>query len=281
MAQAPDPASTGLIGVRMAASAVRRLYENRRVLRIMVQRDLRVRYSQSLLGYLWTIIDPLSMALVYFVVFALIFQSRTVGHSPYFLFLLTGMLPWQWFNAAVVEGARALQAEAKLVRSTRLPRELWVVRVIIAKGIEFLLSLPVLLGFTVVFVVLGQAHLNWRLVAIPFAIAWQFVLLLGFGLLLAPVQVLVNDTQQVLRIILRVLFYATPIIYVISNAPEWLKILLWFNPMSGILELYRAGFFPGSVHWEPIIASLAVTVAVFIAGRIMFRRLEPSVLKEI
>lgn len=281
MAQAPDPACTGSDGVGMAVSAVRRLYENRRVLRIMVQRDLRVRYSQSFLGYLWTIIDPLTMAAVYFVVFALIFGSRDVGHEPYFLFLLTGLLPWQWFNAAVVEGARALQAEAKLVRSTRLPRELWVVRVIIAKGIEFALSLPVLLGFTVAFLVIGQAQLNWKLVLVPVAMAWQFMLLLGLGLLLSPVQVLVNDTQQVLRIVLRVLFYATPIIYVINNAPGWLKTVLWFNPMSGILEFYRAGFFTGSIHWEPVLASLAVTVVIFLVGRVVFRRLEPSVLKEI
>lgn len=265
----------------MALSALRGLYRNRRVLRIMVQRDLRVRYARSFLGYLWTIIDPLSMALVYFVVFALVFNRAAVGHEPYFLFLITGLLPWQWFNAAVTEGTRSLQVEAKLVRSTRLPRELWVVRVVISKGIEFALSLPVLLVFTIVYLALGQAEVNWRLILIPVGMALQFVLLTGLGFLLAPIQVLAQDTMQVIRIVLRVGFYATPVIYVASEAPDWLEKILWFNPMSGILEFYRAGFFPAELKWQPILISTVMVAVTFLLGRLVFSRLERSVLKEI
>jgi len=269
------------------ASAVRRLYENRRVLRIMVQRDLSVRYAKSFLGYLWTIIDPLAMSMIYFVVFVLIFQRAGHGYSPYFLFLLTGMLPWQWFNGSVTAGAKALQSEAKLVRSTRLPRELWVVRVIVAKGIEFLLSLPILVAATIIYLIVGQndptvlPHVNWQLVFIPLGMALQAVLLVGLGLLLAPIQVLVNDTQQVLRIVLRVMFYATPIIYLVNKAPGVLEKILWFNPMTGILEFYRAGFFDSEIRWGPVIVSVVVTAIVFVLGRLVFQRLEPAVLKEI
>ncbi|MGD7705844.1 ABC transporter permease [Microlunatus sp. Y2014] len=262
-------------------STVGRVYHHRRVLRIMVQRDLRVRYAQSFLGYLWTILDPLAMSLVYFVVFALIFKRAEVGYSPYFLFLITGLLPWQWFNASVVEGARALLAEAKLVRSTRLPRELWVARVVIAKGIEFVLSLPVLIVFTIAYIIRGEAQLDWQLVLVPVGMALQFVLLIGLGLLLSPIQVLVNDTQPVVRIVLRVLFYGTPIIYTVDHAPGWLATVLWFNPMSGILEFYRAGFFQQALRLEPIVISVVMCVGIFVLGRFVFKRLERSVLKEI
>jgi ABC-2 type transport system permease protein len=258
-----------------------RIWSQRGILLTLVQRDLRVRYARSWLGYLWTIIDPLAMALIYFMVFAVIFRRDDAGHKPYFLFLLLGLLPWQWFNASINETARALVAEAKLVRSTNLPRELWVVRVVIAKGIEFLLSLPVLLVFVLVYVVLGDATLNWRLVLFPVALALQFLLQTGIGLLLAPATVLADDTIRVVRIALRMLFYGTPIIYSLDFAPHWVQTALWFNPMTGILELYRAGFFPQPLQMAPLAVGALLSLAFLAWGAITFARMERAVLKEI
>jgi ABC-2 type transport system permease protein len=258
-----------------------RIWAQRGILLTLVQRDLRVRYARSWLGYLWTIIDPLAMALIYFLVFAVIFQRGDAGHKPYFLFLLLGLLPWQWFNASVNETARALVAEAKLVRSTNLPRELWVIRVVIAKGIEFLLSLPVLFAFVVVYVVMGEATLNWRLILFPLALALQFLLQTGIGLLLAPATVLADDTIRVVRIALRMLFYGTPIIYSLDFAPDWVQTVLWFNPLSGILELYRAGFFPQPLQVAPLLVGALMSLAFLAWGAVTFARMERAVLKEI
>ena len=258
-----------------------RIWARRPVLATLVQRDLRVRYARSWLGYLWTIIDPLAMALIYFVVFAVIFQRPDAGHKPYFLFLLIGLLPWQWFNASINESARALVSEARLVRSTNLPRELWVVRVVIAKGVEFLLSLPVLVAFAVVYIVLGETTLNWRLILFPVGLALQFVLLTGIGLLLAPATVLADDTIRVVRIVLRMLFYGTPIIYTLNVAPEWMQRLLWFNPLSGILEFYRAGFFTTPLQVAPLVTSVLISFGLVAWGAVAFARMERAVLKEI
>jgi ABC-2 type transport system permease protein len=257
------------------------LWARREILWTLVRRDLRVRYAKSALGYLWTVLDPLAMALIYFMIFVVVFRRPDAGHQPYFLFLLIGLLAWQWFNGSVAETSRALLAEAKLVRSTRLPRELWVVRVVIAKGIEYVLSLPVLIVFTGWYVLQGETQVNWRLVLIPLGIIMQFLLQVGIGLLLAPVTVLVDDTTRVVRILLRMLFYCTPIIFVIERAPEWLKVLLWFNPMSGILEFYRAGFFSNALQAPPIWAGVAVTFTLLMSGITVFGRLERAVLKEI
>ncbi|MEO7753049.1 MAG: ABC transporter permease [Terracoccus sp.] len=265
----------------MIIDRYRRVWKRRAVLRTLVERDLRVRYARSWLGYVWTIIDPLAMALIYFVVFVIIFKRPDAGHKPYFLFLILGLLPWQWFNASVNESARALLAEAKLVRSTNLPRELWVVRLVIAKGIEFLLSLPIIAVFVVVYVISGDTVLNWRLVLFPVALVMQFVLQIGIGLLLAPATVLADDTIRVVRIALRLLFYGTPIIYTLDIAPVWLQKLLWFNPLSGILELYRAGFFPGPLQRAPLIMGALMSVGLLVAGILVFARLERAVLKEI
>lgn len=261
-----------------------RVWQERKVLRLLVKRDLRVRYSQSFLGYLWTIIDPLANALVYFMLFVVIFQRKDAGHDPYFLFLLAGLLPWQWFNASVSESTRALLAERQLVRSTQLPREIWVVRLVASKGLEFIFSLPVLVLFTAIYVVTGDASVNWQLVYFPLAVVLQFVLLTGIGLVLAPLTVMVNDIQPTVRIFLRIYFYLTPIIFnleLLDRVPDGLRWLFQLNPLTGILELYRAGFFAVGVRWHVVGISVAITAATLILGITVFRKLERAVLKEI
>ena len=123
------------------------------------------------MGYLWTVLDPLLMSLIYFVVFVVIFKRGDLGHQPYFLFLIIGLLAWQWFSSATTDTSRALISEARLVRSTNLPREIWVVRVVRRKGVEFLLSLPVLLGFAVFYLVTRGLHLNVWIVLFPLGLS--------------------------------------------------------------------------------------------------------------
>ena len=264
------------MGNRLKAIAAKR-----NVLWTLVIRDLRVRYARSILGYLWTILDPLAMAAVYFVVFTYIFKARRIAEHPYFLYLLIGLLAWQWFSASLTETSRALLQEAKLVRSTNLPRELWVIKVVVAKGIEFVLSLPILAGFTLYYVLVGQAHVSWDMVLFPLGLVLQFLLLIGVGLLLAPVTALVTDTKRVVRIFLRLFFYLTPVIYGLASAPRSLRQLLTLNPMTGILELYRSGFFPGETNWAAVGVAAVVVLVTLGAGAVTFARLERAVLKEI
>ncbi|MBE3073888.1 MAG: ABC transporter permease, partial [Actinobacteria bacterium] len=188
----------------------RAVTERRQVLWTLVVRDLRVRYSRSVLGYVWTVLDPLLMSCIYFVIFVFIFKRGGVGHQPYFLFLVTGLLSWQWFAGSLSDTSGALLSDAKLVRSTNLPREIWVVRVVIAKGVEYVLSLPVLAAFTVYYAVQGKVHFNPGLLLFPLGMVMEFVLLIGMGLLLAPVTALVTDMARVIKIVLRMLFYLTP-----------------------------------------------------------------------
>lgn len=266
------------------ATRTRALWARRGVVTTLVTRDLRVRYSRSVLGYLWTVLDPLLMSLIYFVVFVYVFDRDDLGHEPYFLFLVVGLLSWQWFSASLTDTSRALISEAKLVRSTNLPREIWVVRVILSKGVEYALSLPVLLGFLLLYLVRGEADLNPWLVLFPVGIVLQAVALVGMGLVLAPVTVLVTDMQRVVRIVLRMLFYATPVIYTSHLVPEPFDKVTWLNPLTGILELMRAGFFAHDrypIVWGAIATSTVISVVLLFVGVAVFRRLERAVLKEI
>lgn len=256
-----------------------RVFQYRRILKLLVRRDLKVRYAGSILGYVWSVLDPLLMSLVYWVIFTKLFR-RNVGYSPYILFLVSGQLMWAWFNGAVTSSARALRSEAQMVRSSNVPREIWVVRTICSKGVEYLLSLPVLALFAIGYL---KAP-NWHLVFLPVALLMLFVLLLGIGLLLAPLSVLVRDIERVVPIVLRVMFYMSPIIYsteVVARRSPALVHFYSYNPLVGPLLLGRSAFFARELNWTYVWHSAIGIVVVFAVGLFTFIRLERQVLKEI
>lgn len=246
-------------------------------LRILIYRDLQIRYAGTWLGYLWTLLDPLAMAFIYWLVFTQIIGAKNIGEQPYILFLLTGILSWTWFNGSVTDSARSLVVESKMVRSIAIPRYLWVIKSIGAKGTEFLLAFPILIIITLI----TQANVNLEIFWIIFAIVLQFLLLSGIGLILAPLTVLARDTSNLLRILLRMMFYLTPIIYGISDIPEKYQILSYFNPMTGIISMYRAGFWSEPNLLTAVIFSTVISLSVFVIGVVFFKRIEKTVLKEV
>lgn len=151
-------------------------------------------------------------------------------------------------------------------------------RLVLSKGIEFLASIPVLALFVVFSP--GSA-INGDLVLFPLAILMQTVLTVGIGLIVAPLVVFFRDLERATKLVLRFLFYASPIIYGTSNLPEELHFWAAFNPLTGIFSLYRAGFFPGELDWFAVGVSAVMSVLILAVGLLVFRRLERSVLKEI
>jgi ABC-2 type transport system permease protein len=243
---------------------------------LLTTRDLKVRYSTSALGYLWSVLDPLVMAGIYWFVFTQVFQ-RPVGTDPYIVFLLSALLPWMWFNGAVSDSTRAFLKDAKLVRSTKIPRTIWVNRIVLSKGIEFLLALPVLALFVIVF----NATVGWEIVFFPLAILLQAMLTVGVSLIVAPLVVFFRDLERAVKLILRFLFYASPIIYGVTDLPEQLHFWAAFNPLSGIFGLYRAAFFPGELDWFNVVIAALVSAALLAIGLLVFRSSVRQVLKEI
>ncbi len=243
---------------------------------LLTKRDLKVRYSTSLLGYLWSVLDPLLMSLIYWFVFTQVF-SRSVGAEPYIVFLLTALLPWMWVNGALSDSTRAFLRDVRLVRSVALPRWIWVGRIVASKGIEFLLSLPVL----ILFVVFSGAQITWYLLLFPVGVVLLATLTLGLGLIIAPLVVFFRDLERATKLILRVLFYASPIIYSAADLPAFAAPLAWLNPLSGIFSLFRAGFFPEQLNWWLVAASAAVSLLALGLGFIVFRRSIGGVLKEL
>ena len=243
---------------------------------ILTTRDLKVRYSTSALGYLWSILDPLVMAAIYWFVFTQVFD-RPVGDAPYIVFLLAGLLPWMWFTGAISDSTRAFTKEAKLIRSTTIPRTIWVARLVLSKGIEFVASIPVLVLFVVLFGATLHVEALWWLLAIPL----QAALILGIGLLVAPLVVFFRDLERAVKLVLRFLFYASPIIYGLGDLPNNLQFWGAFNPLAGIFSLYRAAFFPDQLDWFAVAVSAAMTAAFLVVGFLVYRASIRRVLKEI
>lgn len=244
---------------------------------LLSARDLRVRYATSALGYLWSILDPLVMSAIYWFVFTQIFQRGGIGAQPYIVFLLSGVLPWVWFNISVVDFTRAFKKDARLVRSTAIPRSIWVGRIVLSKGVEFLFSLPIL----VLFAVFAGASIGWGILLLPVAIALQAALLVGLGLLVAPLCALWSDLERTTRLVLRALFYASPIIYGVADLPAGFRDLAVWNPLAGILTLYRVGLFPDQWDTAAVVVGAGLSLGVLALGTVVFRRLEPAVLKEL
>ena len=249
----------------------------RRSLWLLTTRDLKVRYATSFLGYFWSILDPLAMSLIYWFVFTQVFQ-RTVGAEPYIVFLLAALLPWMWFNGAVTDATRAFTKEAKLIRSTTIPRTIWVARLVLAKGTEFVASIPVI----VVFAILTGATFHWEAVYVLPAIVLQAMLTFGVGLIVAPLVVFFRDLERAVRLVLRFAFYASPIIYGLDDLAD-LGLQGWgaLNPLAGIFTLYRAAFFPEQLDWFAVALSAGMSVLLLGIGLAVYRRTIRTVLKEI
>jgi ABC-2 type transport system permease protein len=257
------------------------LWSRRRILFLLIGRDLKVKYAGSALGYFWSVLEPLMLAGIYWFIFTQLI-TRKLGDSPYVIFLLCGVLPWQFFNASLRSSMRALSKDAKLVRSANLPREIWVLRTVGSKMAEFLFSLPVIAFFAI----LTGAHLTWYVVFFPLALFIQVVLLIGFGLILAPISVLYSDVGRVLPIILRLMFYFSPILYGVHDIkkrfPPVAAHIFSFNPLAGILDLYRTAFFNDQwAGWSAVAISGIWAVVILALGIWVFPRLEGTVLKEI
>lgn len=267
------------------ASRLGILWGNRRVLSLLVSRDLKVKYADSALGYVWSIIEPLLMAGIFWFVFTVV-MPRQVGAEPYIVFLLCGMLPWQWSAGVLRASMKAYSKDSKLVRSTNLPREIWVLRAVLSRFSEFVLSLPVL----VLFAVLTAAAPSWQVLLFPVAMLIQGVLLTGMALALAPLAVLYTDVERLVRVTLRLLFYLSPVIYGVHDVRQRLDgdlgsvvaDLYVLNPFAGILDLYRTAFFPDQWSgWPALGVSVVAAVVMLAVGIAVFRRFEGAVLKEI
>lgn len=235
----------GLGGIALDRSAgvlpkLQELWQYRELIRNLILRDLRARYKGSALGYLWTQIAPLGMMLVYVIVFSFLLPN---GLAMFPVFIIVGLLPWNYTAEAVLSGTRSIIDNAALVKKVYFPREVLPLVAVGSSLLNFILSLPMmaLVIIVVQLATLGRLNLSWSIVYLPVIMALQTIFLAGLALLLGAGAVFFRDVVHLIGIVINIWFFLTPIIYPLSTISEGLaaRLIRWFNPLASIIEFYR------------------------------------------
>ena len=242
---------------------------------MLVLRDLQKTYTKLRLGYLWTLLEPLGMSIVLWLVFSVLL-SRHIGQQPYALFITVGILPWWWFTKGIAQSTRSFKRNTNALRISLLPTQIWVLRVVLVSMIEFIFSLPII----VLAMILTRTMPSPLIILFPVAIFVQFLLMYGLGLLVASGVAIVPDLARIVRIAMRALFYLSPVLYSITKIPDHIQPFAAVNPIVGILGLYRIGFWSSEIEtpWHYAL-SFGVILVIIAVGFLVFRRLEPRILK--
>jgi len=240
----------GAAGVAVDSSAgvmrkIVELWAYRELIRNLVLRDLQVRYKGSALGYLWTQLAPLLLMLVFWFVFSAFFQAD-IAMFP--VFIMVGLLPWNYANEAVSGGARSVIENATLIKKVFFPREVLPLVAVLSSLVNFVLSLPMLLLMMAV-VQLAYAPLraaghwtnfSWTFAYVPVLLGIQTVFLAGVALFLSAVAVRYRDTVHLIGILLQFWFFLTPVVYSLDRvAGPLAQAVRWLNPMASLVEFYR------------------------------------------
>ncbi len=234
----------------------------------LVAKDLKVRYKGTMLGYLWSILHPLALTLIFNFVFKEIFKASI---PDFHLFLLAALLPWTWLASSINGGAGSFVGNAHLIKKVRFPRLLIPLATVLNNMVHFLLSLPVYLAFT-----LAAGKLpawNW-LIGIPLLVLLELIFILGLTLAIASLNVYFRDVSHFVSVVLSLWFYVTPIMYSPSMLPPKVQLVLAFHPATHLIEAWRNLLVENRLDLETLCLPAAIAAAVMFFGLIVFKRLE-------
>lgn len=250
------------------------------LLRELIRRDFESRYAGSMLGFFWSLVQPLWQLILFSFVFSAVLRIPLDGErtSNFGVFLFCGLIPWLAFNEGLARSATAITDNANLVKKIHFPSEILVVSVVLAAVVHELITITIFLG---VLAALGQLHLGslWiLLLALPLQIGFT----LGLGLILATLHTFVRDIAQLLGMVMMGWFYLTPVVYPMGQVPEKLKFWVALNPMATLVSLNRAAFLGGTLWETPNLpALLIVTALLLLAGFALFGRARPHFADEL
>jgi ABC-type polysaccharide/polyol phosphate export permease len=253
----------------------------RGLIQSLVARELKARYRGSVLGFFWSFANPLLLLSIYTFVFTYIMRGR-FGSIPdhYELFLFAGLLPWTWFASSLNESSGVLISGGNLIKKVLFPAEILPIVTVLANMVHFFLGLPIVAIFLIVYRwPVDLPGLAW----LPAVVLVQFVLTLGFALLVSSLTVHFRDLRDILSNILTLWFFSTPIIYPWQEAPDFGKWFLNVNPFTHLAVSYQEIlFFRGPFgHWRWLLALGAASVLVFLFGYFVFDRLRDTFAEEV
>lgn len=251
------------------ASTLTGVIRYRELIRNLVLKDLKLKYRGSVLGFLWSLVNPLAMIGVYSIAFTYIIQTRVEG---FVFFVLLGLLPWSFFLGSANMSTGAIIDSGSLMKSVTFPRAILPVATVLFNLVQFLLTLLV---FLPVMLVLYRVPLSAPMLLFPVFLALQILFTVGVALLLAAWTTFFRDIRHLLEIGLSILFWLTPILYPLTMVPERLRVVIQLTPMSPFIVAYHQIFYdrqwPDPATWT---TALVYGLLTFFAGIRVFLSVE-------
>ena len=246
----------------------------------LVKKELIIRYKGSVLGFLWSLLTPLFLMVVYSFVFGYIFQKFEMKN--YSIYLLVGLLPWTFFSISLSNSVTCFLTNGGLITKVYFPRSLVPVSIVLAQAVHFFLSLIPLAGFMLFF----HIDFSWKIILLPVVILIHIIMTCGIAMLLSSLFIFFRDIQQLMETILLTWFFVSPIIYPVSMIQE--RHLVWtflkWNPLNCFLELYHGIlYFPTygnpPLHLETFLAAGFSAIFFFVLGLFVLTRKEAEMIK--
>ncbi len=248
---------------------LKELWAYRELLMVLAQRDIKVRYKQTVLGVAWAVIQPLATMLLFSLVFGRLAKIPSDG-LPYPIFVYAGLLPWTFFANAISTSGNSLVGQQHLISKVYFPRLIIPLSSIGTGLIDFAIAALILLAMMVYY------GIGWsfNLLAVPFLVVAVIFISLGVGTLLSALTVSYRDFRFVIPFMVQFWMWATPVVYPASMFPEKWQWVLFLNPMAGLIEGFRSAFLGRPFDWPGISISLAVATCVFLLGIFYFEKME-------
>jgi lipopolysaccharide transport system permease protein len=253
----------------------RELWEYRGLIFFLIRRDVKLRFQQTVIGFLWIMLQPLLLLLIFYIIFGILIKVPTNG-IPFPLFFLSGFVVWQFFTQVVNSSAFSLVGNINVIVKSYFPRLALPLSTIANALIDFAVSFLVFLAFLLID---GGYPVTWRYLLLPVLLAITIFFSSGVGLLFGALMVVFRDTKNLLSFILMIWMYITPIIFPVSLAPEEYRFLFYFNPMTSLVDAYRwiflgVGDLPRMSY---LVISLFVAIVIWFCGAVAFKAMENKI----
>jgi ABC-2 type transport system permease protein len=251
---------------------LRDLFAYRTFIINMVLKDLKLRYQASILGFLWSMLNPLLMLVIYTVVFSRVMRVSIEGNYTFFLF--SGLMPWNFLSGSLIASTGSVIGSASLIRKVQFPHETLPVATVLFNFAQLVLALLVVVPGLVLITGAKLTAVAW--LAIPLLLL-QLAFTTGLAFALAALTTVFRDITHLTDVLLMVLFWGTPIVYPAEMAPAALQTWFRLSPVSGFIEAYQALLVR---HRLPdaftVVTLVAWTVVAIVVGHALFRRLSPT-----
>jgi lipopolysaccharide transport system permease protein len=255
---------------------LRELMRFREMLKNLAIKELRVRYKESALGFLWSLFTPLLNMAIYTVIFSVVMKSVKMEH--YSIFLLAGIFPWTFFQTSVGSGCVSVVNNGSLVKKVYFPTEILPLSIVFSNFVNFMLSLVVFFLFMLVY----RMGLHLALIALPLIFLVQIAFTIGISLLVAVATVYFRDIEHFLGVFLFALFYATPIIFPVDNIPAEYQIFYKLNPLTPLINAYQNVLYYGKFpDWTSFGIISVISVLVMVLGYSVFSKFKGMLPEEV